>query len=235
MGTHSRALVLSGGGNAGMAQMAGIISGLREQGAGLGDADLIVGTLRWLRRRRSARHRVLGQAVDRYRRPGVPAVTVYAALPQVLAASMRIIARSPDGRAAARRIAAMAPLGERLASGAGRRRVIAAGFPVRDRPSRLLIAAVDAMSGRRVAFGADSGAGLADAVMASRALPGIYRWSPSADGGTPTAGRTGCTARGSGGRPRHRDGAQPGTVQRLPAGQARRRKLQPSARPPRMS
>jgi dihydrofolate reductase len=40
----SSALVLSGGGNAGAAWMAGIISGLQQQGVGLGDADLIVGT-----------------------------------------------------------------------------------------------------------------------------------------------------------------------------------------------
>jgi NTE family protein len=44
MTTPRRALVLSGGGNAGAAWMAGIITELQQQGAGLGNADLIVGT-----------------------------------------------------------------------------------------------------------------------------------------------------------------------------------------------
>jgi NTE family protein len=53
--------------------------------------------------------------------------------------------------------------------------VVAAQLPVCDWPrQRLLIAAVDAESGRRVTFSAVSGAGLVDAVLASGALPGIY-------------------------------------------------------------
>jgi NTE family protein len=100
---------------------------------------------------------------------------VYATLPQFVAASMGIIAQAPDEQEAARRIAAMGPLGARLASGAGRRRTVAAQLPVRQWPAqRLLIAAVDAGTGARVAFDADSGAGLVDAVTASGALPGIY-------------------------------------------------------------
>jgi NTE family protein len=39
---------------------------------------------------------------------------------------------------------------------------------------RLLITAVDAETGHRVAFGADSGAGLVEAVAASGALPGMF-------------------------------------------------------------
>lgn len=53
--------------------------------------------------------------------------------------------------------------------------MVAAQLPVRQWPAqRLLIAAVDAESGARVAFDADSGADLVDAVTASGALPGIY-------------------------------------------------------------
>jgi NTE family protein len=171
----SSALVLSGGGNAGAAWMAGIISGLQQQGVGLGDADLIVGTSAGARVGAQLATGVLSQAVDTYRRSGMPAVTAYATLPQFVAASMRIIAEAPDQQEASRRIAAMGPLGGRLASGAERRRVVAAQLPVCDWPrQRLLIAAVDAESGRRVTFSAGSGAGLVDAVMASGALPGIY-------------------------------------------------------------
>jgi NTE family protein len=175
MTTPRKALVLSGGGTAGAAWMAGLISGLQKQGTDLGDADLIVGTSAGARVGAQLATGVLSQAISMYHRGGIPAVKVYATLPQWLAAAMQIIAQAPDEQEAARRIAAMGPLGGRLASGAERRRQVAAELPVHEWPAqRLLIAAVDAESGARVTFGADSGAGLVDAVTASGALPGIY-------------------------------------------------------------
>jgi NTE family protein len=175
MATPSRALVFSGGGNAGTAWMAGIVSGLQELGADLSTADLIVGTSAGARVGAQLASGALSQAVAMYRRDGVPAVATPATLPQWVAASMRIIAAAPDDREAARRIANMAPLGGTLASGPERRSTIAAQLPVRDWPRRrLLIAAVDAETGERAAFGADSGASLLDAVTASGALPGVY-------------------------------------------------------------
>jgi NTE family protein len=175
MTTPSKALVLSGGGAGGAAWMAGFISALHAQGTDLGDADLIVGTSAGARVGTQLATGVLGQAVGMHRRGGIPAVRQYATLPQWIAASMRIIAQVSDEQEAARRIAAMGPLGERLASGAERHRQVTALLPVRQWPAqRLLIAAVDAVSGARVAFGADSGAALTDAVEASCALPGIY-------------------------------------------------------------
>ena len=77
MTTSSRALVLSGGGNAGQAWMAGIISGLRELGTDLGDADLIVGTSAGARTGAQLATGALDQVMDMYRRSGVPAVTVH--------------------------------------------------------------------------------------------------------------------------------------------------------------
>jgi NTE family protein len=175
MTTPSKALVLSGGGNAGAAWLAGIISALQQQGTDLGDADLIVGTSAGARVGAQLATGALGRAVEMYRRPDMRAVEVYATLPQFVAASMGIIAQAPDEQEAARRIAALGPLGARLASGDERRRMVAAQLPVRQWPAqRLLIAAVDAESGARVAFDADSSAGLVDAVTASGALPGIY-------------------------------------------------------------
>jgi NTE family protein len=175
MTTANRALVLSGGGNAGGAWMLGIINALREEGADLGDADLIIGTSAGARVGAQLATGVLGQAVDLHRRSGIPAIELYATLPEFVAASMRIIADAPSEHEAARRIANIGPLGERLASGADRRRVIATQLPARDWPrQRLVITAVDAESGRRVTFDVDSGVGLVDAVTASGALPGIY-------------------------------------------------------------
>ncbi len=173
--TQTRALVLSGGGTAGGAWMAGYISALRGQGVDFGDADLIIGTSAGARTAAQLATGTLSEAVRRYRRGGIPAVELYATLPEFMAASMRIIAEAPDKQEAARRVANMGPLGGQLASAAERHRLVAALLPAADWPGqRLLITAVDAETGHRVAFGADSGAGLLEAVAASGALPGMF-------------------------------------------------------------
>jgi NTE family protein len=172
---QTRALVLSGGGTAGGAWMAGYIGALRGQGADLGDADLIIGTSAGARTAAQLAAGALGEAVRRYRCGDIPAVEVHATLPEFVAAAMRIIAGTPDRQQAARRIANMAPLGGQLASDSERRRMVAALLPATDWPGQqLLVTAVDAETGRRVAFGAGSGAGLLDAVTASGALPGVF-------------------------------------------------------------
>jgi NTE family protein len=189
MTTASRALVLSGGGAAGGAWMLGFINALRQEGADLGGADLIVGTSAGARVAAQLATGVLGQAAERCRREGIPATWVPATLGEFMAAVGRILAESGTGLEAARRIASMGPLGDRLASGAERRDAIAAQLPVQEWPARpLVITAVDAESGRRAGFDAASGVGLLDAVTASGALPGIYPLVPIngrrfADGG----------------------------------------------------
>jgi NTE family protein len=168
--------------------MLGILSALREEGVDLGDADLIVGTSAGARVAVQLATGVLREAAQQCR-DGLPATWVPATLGQVVDASMRIIADSPTEVEAARRIANMGPLGDRLASGADRRRAIAAQLPVQEWPGqRLVITAVDAESGRRASFDGASGVGLVDAVTASGALPGIYPLVPIsgrryADGG----------------------------------------------------
>jgi NTE family protein len=155
--------------------MAGYISALRKQGVDLGDADLIIGTSAGARTAAQLATGALGEAVRRYRSGDIPTVDVHATVQEVMAASMRIIAEAPDKQEAARRVANMGPLGGQLASAAGRRRMLGALLPTGDWPGqRLLVTAVDAETGQRVAFGADSGAGLLDAVAASGALPGIF-------------------------------------------------------------
>src|SRR6266702_994758 len=138
----SKALVLSGGGHAGAAWMAGLVSALQEQGTDLGEADLIVGTSAGARTGAQLATGVINQAVGMCRHGGIPAVEINATLPQWLAASMQIIAQAPDEQEAARRIANLRPLGGQLTSSAERRRQIAALLPVRQcsrhpwRPSR---------------------------------------------------------------------------------------------------
>jgi NTE family protein len=155
--------------------MAGYIGTLRGQGVDLGDADVIIGTSAGARTAAQLATGTLGEAVRRYRRGDVPAVKLHATLPEFMAASMQIIAEAPDKQEAARRVANIGPLGGQLASADERHRMVSALLPATDWPEqRLLITAVDAESGRRVAFGADSGAALLEAVAASGALPGMF-------------------------------------------------------------
>jgi NTE family protein len=173
--TTRKALVLSGGGTAGAAWMLGLISALRDGGVDLGDADLIVGTSAGARTGAQLATGVLDQVVEMYRRSELPQIEVPVSLAEFVGASMRIIAEIGDGPEAARRIANLEPLGPRLGSGAERRRMVSASLPVQTWPGRpLVVTAVDAASGRLVAFDADAGVDLVDAVTASGALPGVY-------------------------------------------------------------
>lgn len=175
MSTTKKALVLSGGGTAGAAWMLGLITALRDDGVDLGDADLIVGTSAGARTGAQLATGVLDQVVEMYRRAALPQIEVPVELAEFVAASMRIIGEVGDVPEAARRIANLEPLGPRLASGTERRRMVSANLPVQTWPRRpLVITAVDAASGRLVAFDADAGVSLVDVVTASGALPGVY-------------------------------------------------------------
>lgn len=171
----TRALVLSGGGPAGAAWMAGAIDALREEGVDLGAADLTVGTSAGARTATQLATGLLDRTVAMYRRGEAPNPPASATLDAFVGAAMRIAAEAGDPREAARRLATVAPLGPSLVSDADRRSAFAAMLPVDAWPEqRLVITAVDAESGERAAFDAGSGVELLDAVMASGALPGIF-------------------------------------------------------------
>lgn len=174
-GTTKRALVLSGGGPAGAAWMLGLIQALGRGGVDLGEAELIVGTSAGARTAAQLATGVLDATVDLHRRGEAPQITAPATLADFVAASMRIIMEASDQHEATRRIANLEPLGQQLVLGAERKRVLAAELPQSAWPEkRLAITAVDADSGNRVVFGADSGVTLVDALTASSALPGVY-------------------------------------------------------------
>jgi len=171
-----RALVLGGGGVAGIAWEVGMLAGLAEAGVDLAAADTVVGT--------SA-----GSVVGAQLAAGVDIEEAYQR--QLVAPQSEIAARLPwstmlrwgwaamshrDPRKARAQIGAMA-LAAPTVSEAERRAVLESRIPVRDWPARgLLITAVDAESGRFVVFDRDSGVGLIDAVGASCAVPGV--WPP---------------------------------------------------------
>jgi NTE family protein len=170
----SRALVLSGGGFAGAAWMVGVIEGLRERGIDLGDTDLIVGTSGGARTGVQLATGTLAEVAAMYRRGDAPAGDAPVSLDKFVEASMQILAEV-QGQEAARRIANLEPLGDRLGDAAKRHAVIAAHLPVHEWPdTRLAVVAVDAETGRREVFEAGSGVPLLDAVTASGALPGVY-------------------------------------------------------------
>jgi NTE family protein len=178
------ALVLSGGGYAGGAWMLGLIAGMRAGGVDLGAADLVVGTSAGGRTGAILTTGLLDRAVSMHRSGALPRLELPATLPDFLAAVTTITAEAKgDQLEAARRIANLEPLGDKLVEDADRRRVIAEYVPVREWPARrLVITAVDAADGRRVTFDASSGVALHDALAATSALPGLFPLAPI-DGG----------------------------------------------------
>ncbi|MBB6173436.1 NTE family protein [Nocardiopsis mwathae] len=176
-----RALVLGGGGLTGIGWELGILSGLCEAGVDLTDADLIVGT--------SAGSVVGAQITSGValetlftRQLAAPNGEVAARLPRrALARMVWAFLRERDPARARARIGRLAHASS-TASLTERRAVIAARLPSHDWPERdLRVTAVDARSGRREAFGRDSGVPLLDAVLASCAVPGV--WPPAVIGG----------------------------------------------------
>ena len=180
------ALVLGGGGVAGIAWEIGLLAGLDEAGLPVRDADLVVGT--------SAGSAVaaqlasglplaelLARQVDPAKQaPEIPAVVD----PEKIAAIFGFGQENqPDRDALRQQIGRIALLTDTV-SEAARREVIAARVPVDAWPEQqeLLIVAVDANTGDERVFGRDSGVSLVDAVAASCAVPGI--WPPVTIGDT---------------------------------------------------
>ncbi len=176
------ALVLGGGGLTGVGWEAGILYGLARAGVDLADADLVIGT--------SAGSLVGAQLTSGVLTPqelyerqlgdptGEPVARFGAGLIARYAAAML---RSHDAVAYCKRVGAMA-LAADTGEEAERRKVIQARLVSHEWPERrLVVTAVDALTGELTAFDRDSGAGLVDAVSASCAVPGV--WPPVTVGG----------------------------------------------------
>jgi NTE family protein len=174
-----RALVLAGGGVAGVAWELGVIVGLRDAGVDVRDADVVIGT--------SA-----GSVVGAQILSGADLDALYAAQsqpsaerPADLGPLMMLLGRElrglTDPTEIRIRMGALALRAETI-SEEERLRVVAARLPSPDWPERrLIITAVDALTGELVTFSEDSGVALVDAVAASCAVPGI--WPPTTIGG----------------------------------------------------
>lgn len=176
-----RALVLGGGGVTGIAWELGILAGLASAGVDLTDADLVVGT---------SAGSVVGAQItsgldvtalyERQLQPPAAEIgatfgagSIFRFFPVLFGSRDPQKMRARIGRLALR--TATVPESERIA-------VIEARLPVSEWPKRrLLVTAVDALSGEFTAFDAASGVSLIRAVAASCAVPGV--WPPVSAGG----------------------------------------------------
>ncbi|MFC3382366.1 patatin-like phospholipase family protein [Couchioplanes azureus] len=176
-----RALVLGGGGVTGVAWEIGLLHGLAEHGLDLTAADLFVGT--------SA-----GSVVAAELTGGTPLPELYAReLTDTSGDTSAVVgtrvllgfvlaALWPGGRTRGRARLGRAALRARTVPESERRRAIAARVRRDDWPAaRLLVPAVDALTGAVQIFDRDSGVSLIDAVAASCAVPLV--WPPMTVGG----------------------------------------------------
>jgi NTE family protein len=173
----TRALVLGGGGIAGIAWETGVLAGLAEQGVDVTGADLVIGT--------SAGSAVAAQVTSGAPLEGLlarqvdpaaqyPELTPTMDVQWMLGEYGRIFQTATDADDMRRRLGAVA-LAAQTVPEAARRDVIVGRLPVPDWPDRdLRIVAVDTGNGEPVVFDRTSGVDLADAVAASCAVPGIW-------------------------------------------------------------
>ena len=181
----TRALVLGGGGLAGIAWEAGLLAGVADAGVDVAGADFVLGTsagsvvatqiatgVPWAD--------VLAGQVDpaRQNREIAPVGTSHLALWEELTGATE----EPDDPAELRRTQGRFALAADTVPEPERLAVIAGRLPVHDWPARpLAVVAVDAVTGEPVVFDRTSGVGLVDAVAASCAVPGV--WPPVTIGG----------------------------------------------------
>ena len=181
MHTAGTALVLAGGGVAGVAWELGVLRGIADADPALADrilaADLVVGT--------SAGASVAVQITS-----GVPLDERYAAqlhpdsaeievdvdMGKLFAEFGAVLAGASGPADAGRRLGALA-LAASTVDPADRLAAIAARLPVKRWPDRrVLLSAVDAETGELAVFTRESGVDVVEAVAASCAVPGV--WPP---------------------------------------------------------
>ena len=181
---EDHALVLGGGGVAGIAWMTGLLAGLADAGQDVTGADLIIGT--------SAGSAVAAQvgsglSLDalfaRQVDPALQARELPAQLDldKVAADWAELVAGASSFEEALRLVGAYALAADTVPE-AERRAVIESRLPSHEWPSRrIMLVAVEAETGEAVEFDSESGASLVDAVAASCAVPGV--WPPVTIGG----------------------------------------------------
>ncbi|MEU4097085.1 patatin-like phospholipase family protein [Streptomyces sp. NPDC026673] len=176
----TEALVLGGGGVAGIAWTTGLLAGLADAGQDVAGADVLVGT--------SAGATVaaqLGSGLSpdelyaRQTEPELQSAEITAEVDLAnFGADIAEVLRDADTASALRRAVGAYALVAETVPEAARRRVIESRLPSHDWPAAraIRIVAVDAETGQPRIFDRASGVGLVDAVAASCAVPGV--WPP---------------------------------------------------------
>lgn len=181
---EGQALVLGGGGVAGIAWMTGVLAGLADAGQDVTGADLLVGT--------SAGAAVAAQVGSglpldalfaRQTDPALQAheISVEVNMTEVAAEFAALLSGATSAPDMLRRVGAFA-LAASTVSEPERLAAVGSRLPSPQWPRRrMLLVAVDAETGETRVFGRESGVNLVDAVAASCAVPGI--WPPVTIGG----------------------------------------------------
>lgn len=169
-----RAIVLGGGGVAGIAWESALLSTFLTRGIGLTDADVVVGTSAGSVVGAALRSgQLVSWATDQTAPEGISELSV-GGLEEFMATAGGAAKAAPDdieARAAVGRLAQSAVAHDDGASVARFTHLL----PVSDWPTgELRVTAVDASDGTFSLFGPDSGVGLAEAIAASCAVPGVY-------------------------------------------------------------
>lgn len=175
-----KAVVLGGGGVAGIAWMTGLLLGLQDEGVELGHkADVLIGT--------SAGSTVAAQIAsnndlaDLFERQTLPERQVAELVPkphllELISNAFPALFKLTDPVERTRRVGELAA-NSTTVDETERRRVIAARLPSHEWPDRVLkVVAVNIATGEPQVFDKTSGVNLVDAVAASCAVPGI--WPP---------------------------------------------------------
>ena len=171
--------MLGGGGVTGVAWEVGLLAGLADRGIQLEVADLLVGTSAGaVVGARLAWGANLAQLYQDQLDPPPAGPPPAGRSDRMRLRDMAVFGwamlRYPDPARAQARIGRMA-LAARTVPEAARRAVIAARVPSEEWPARrLVVTAIDAVTGEFAALDAGSGVSLVDAVGASCAVPGIY-------------------------------------------------------------
>jgi NTE family protein len=179
-----QALVLGGGGVAGIAWMTGLLAGLADAGQDITGADVIIGT--------SAGANVAAQIGSglgweelfaRQTDPGLQSAEIAAELDlEKVGAEMAEFLAGASSQQEALRLAGAWALAAQTVPEAARLAVVESRLPSREWPRRRIrLTAIDCATGELRVFDAQSGVSLVDAVAASSAVPGV--WPPVTIGG----------------------------------------------------
>ena len=172
------AVVLAGGGVAGIAWELGVLAGLADAGTDLvAGADLVVGTSAGATvAAQVTSGRSLEELFALQQQPGTTEIAVDYDMGERLAQLTALEAGAATEQERLRRIGAMA-LDVETISEARRLEVVASRLPSLEWPARpVKLTAIDARTGEFVVFDRHSGVSLLDAVAASCAVPGV--WPP---------------------------------------------------------